>query len=269
MIINAQTKISALIKANPECIDVIASINPHFKKLKNPILRRVLAKRVSIEDAARIGNTTIQVFFDKLQSIGFTIEENNPVNLQASKNKNMSDFYKTDKLIKLDVRPDIQSGQDPFQRIMRAIKALNEDEVLQVINIFEPIPLISLLQSKGYATFVERPEKGLVYTYFKKDGDPNTQEQKELNSEVETPDFDSKMESFCRRLVTIDVRELPMPEPMVKILSELESLPEYHGLYVHHKKFPQFLIPELEKRGFALLSKEIDENQVELVIWKV
>ncbi len=43
MKINSQTKISALIKDNPNTIEAIVSVNPYFSKLKNPLLRGILA----------------------------------------------------------------------------------------------------------------------------------------------------------------------------------------------------------------------------------
>ena len=76
MIISANTKISALIKENSKAIDAIAEINPHFRKLKNPVLRKVLAPRVTIEMAAKIGGVDVQVFFNKLEQIGFEIDNN-------------------------------------------------------------------------------------------------------------------------------------------------------------------------------------------------
>lgn len=79
MKINTQTRISTLIKHNPEAIDAIASINPHFNKLRNPVLRAVLAPRVSIADAARIGKCRPEDFFDKLKAIGFEIESESPI----------------------------------------------------------------------------------------------------------------------------------------------------------------------------------------------
>lgn len=40
MIITENTRISEIIKHDSRTIDVIASINKHFKKLKNPVLRK-------------------------------------------------------------------------------------------------------------------------------------------------------------------------------------------------------------------------------------
>ena len=55
MIIDENTKISKIIKEKPASIEAIASLSSHFKKLHNPILRKVLASRVSVKDAAKIG----------------------------------------------------------------------------------------------------------------------------------------------------------------------------------------------------------------------
>ena len=65
MVVNRKTRISTLIAEDSKVIDTIASINKHFNKLKNPVLRRVLAPRVTIEDAAKIGGVTINVFLKK------------------------------------------------------------------------------------------------------------------------------------------------------------------------------------------------------------
>lgn len=55
MVVNRDTRISKLIDENYDVIDTIVSINKHFRKLKNPVLRRVLAPRVSVADAAKKG----------------------------------------------------------------------------------------------------------------------------------------------------------------------------------------------------------------------
>ena len=75
MVISAKTKISKLIEHNAETIVVISSINKHFKKLRNPILRKALAPRVSIADAARIGGVPVCIMIDKLKEIGFKTDD--------------------------------------------------------------------------------------------------------------------------------------------------------------------------------------------------
>ena len=172
MKINAQTRISAIINHNKEAIEVIAKINPHFKKLKNPILRKVLAPRVNIADAARIGNCEVFDFLSALATIGFEIETDTvysepTAQPEATKQENLSisEAVEAGKFKSLDVRPILSQGTDPFKHIMDEIKELPDGVVLEVVNTFEPTPLIKILNNKGYASLV-KTDGGVVKTYF-------------------------------------------------------------------------------------------------------
>jgi hypothetical protein len=56
-------------------------------------------------------------------------------------------------------------GGDPFNEIMRELLLLEDGYTLEVINSFEPTPLIKIANDKGYESMVEMRED-LVYTYF-------------------------------------------------------------------------------------------------------
>ena len=43
--INANTKIASLLKEHPDALETIISISPKFTKLRNPVLRKVIAGR--------------------------------------------------------------------------------------------------------------------------------------------------------------------------------------------------------------------------------
>lgn len=51
--------------------------------------------------------------------------------------------------------------------------------------------------------------------------------------------------------VQLDNRGLEPPEPMVKILGALRSLPEQDELVALMDRDPVFLYPELERRGYT------------------
>jgi hypothetical protein len=53
-VITLDTKVGALLEAHPELVEVLASYHPHFQRLRNRLLRRVIAPRVSLGDAARM-----------------------------------------------------------------------------------------------------------------------------------------------------------------------------------------------------------------------
>ncbi|HHH52803.1 MAG TPA: DUF2249 domain-containing protein [Bacteroidetes bacterium] len=268
MKINAQTKISDIIKANKDVIDVIATINKHFKKLKNPILRKVLAPRVTVADAAKIGGIDIDILLDRLSSVGFEVERSEKEKSNKKNPKENIDNFSGKEIIELDARIDLEKGIDPFKSIMSAIKKLPKGKVLKIINTFEPLPLIKILSEKGYAFKVER-ENNLVYTYFTKiQGKPK---KDDLPAEIIEDDkelFDKVLDSYKGKLKEIDVRDLEMPLPMVTILQEIEDLPEGFALYVHHKRIPQFLLKELQERGYNLVGKKLDEANTKLIIYK-
>lgn len=267
MTIDQNTKISKVIAENPKAIDAIVSINKHFKKLQNPILRKVLAPRVTVKDAAGIGGVSVNVFLQKLADIGMSVQIP-PSNKSEPIETNELPFELIqDKIVPLDVRPTIERGADPFSDIMAKIKDLQPDQILKVINVFEPIPLMNVLGNKGFASFTEKVNNNEFHTFFKKTGSEKKPDTYEIGLPI-LDNFDSKMLDFGSNLMEIDVRDLEMPEPMTKILETLSILPENHVLFVHHKKVPQFLLPELKSRHFHWLTKDIEEGYVQLLIWK-
>lgn len=60
----------------------------------------------------------------------------------------------------LDVRPDLQAGNDPFQKIMAAVDGLGNGQDLVILVGFEPAPLYSVLGKRGFTHRSERIEGG-------------------------------------------------------------------------------------------------------------
>ncbi len=267
MLIDEDTKISKIIKENSNAIDVIAGINKNFAKLKNPVLRKVLASRVSIKDAAKIGNTSINDFLKQLEAIGFNVSydnhiENSSINDTTNNNKTSSS-----NILTLDVRPTIESGADPFKEIIRAVKDLDHGQTLKIINVFEPIPLIKILEEKGYKSWTDNIYDNEYHTFFTKETKLSSKETL-TNMPISEGSFEEKLAGFGSNIKEIEVRHLEMPEPMMTILSEIEKLPENHVLLVNHKKVPQFLLPELKKRDFKWMSKDVELGHTLLIIFK-
>jgi len=266
MIVDKNTKISEILKAKPEAIDAIASINRHFKKLQNPFLRKMLAPRVNVTAAAQVGNSTVNQLLKVLEDIGFEVAFESE-GLISKEEKTELDMKRTN-IVDLDVRPILDSGVDPFNVIMDGLKTLKDDETLRIINTFEPIPLLNIIKKKGYEYESERPEEGVVHTYLKKlAGEVVAEETAPTVSDRELTyeDLERKYEG---KLTEIDVRDLEMPMPMVTILEAIETLEEGHALYVHHKRLPQYLLPELKEREFDYKAQEVDEDNMKLIIFR-
>lgn len=268
MHIDENTKISKIIKDTPEAIEAIVSLSKHFEKLRIPILRKALASRVTIKQAAIIGGVSVNDFYNKLSSLGFT-HEMKTVKTIDCEDKEVTVFinhFEIENVKELDVREILKQNKDPFDMIMNSLEQLPDGYSLNIINTFEPIPLINILSKKGYTHQTIQKDKQLVHTYFKKQisGNETIDTTNNNNEEILT----EILRKYKANIKEIDVSNLEMPLPMSTILNELVSLPDNYLLFVHHKKVPKFLFPELVERGYQWHIKEIKKDDVKLYIFK-
>lgn len=266
MIINANTKISKILKQNPDALEAIISINPRFEKLRNPILRKLMTARTSIGMASKIGGLSVEIFFEKLQPLGFEPDRNT---LEETREKpKLPAFFnslKPEQIVDLDVRPIIETGNDPLSLIVEKVKGIPKGSALKIINSFEPTPLISLLKKQGFESFVDAIDDQLVETYFYKVEDAALQLNEPKNN---SEGWDNLLKHFEGKMQIVDVRNLEMPQPMMTILECIEKLPAENALFVYHKRIPVFLLPELRERKFDYRIKEEAPNEVRLMIFK-
>lgn len=268
MKIDQYTKISQLINANPAVIEAIASINRHFEKLRNPILRKILASRVTIADAAKIGGTTVQQFYEKLGPLGFHYDDSEACDSLPS--TAVPDFYKEllpENTEELDVRNDIAQGKDPFKKIIDVLRKMPEANTLKLINSFEPLPLINLLRKKGYVSHVIHQAPSLVYTFLKRLSDKEDFTDP-LCSEISSEETEQLVESFAKKIHFVDVRDLEMPMPMITILNALQTMSDDHLMHVLHRRIPIHLLPELESKGYTYKFRKISEEKTVILIYK-
>lgn len=270
--INDKTKISTLIKANPLVIETLVKLNPVFSKLRNPILRNMLAKRVTVSEACRMSGCKITDFFDAMASIGFKINSDLPKHKEAL-TSDSKEFVLPENLeiIELDVRPVLAQKQDPLKLIISKVEALQANQCLRLVNAFEPVPLINLLAKKGFYHHVEHADTETVITWFFKSGKEKAGEilPDEGIKEHDTDDFEGVLQKYQPdKLQVTDVRGLDMPLPMVTILDLLQKLPQDEALLVFHKKVPVFLLPELQQRGFSYLLKNAGDGNINMLIFK-
>jgi uncharacterized protein (DUF2249 family) len=268
------TKIAQIIKANKDSIEAIASVAAPLQKLRNPLLRKLLAGRVTLAEAATMGGCDIAALGAALAPLGFAFDDRNRTEERqkqtGSPAGSISEWLGGSPVTRLDVREDLASGQDPLKKIMSAVKGLPEGNALLLINSFEPTPLVTLLDRQGFDSRVERAGPGEVHAYFRLRG----REEKTPGGAQEVPElvgedrFNEKLEEFGGKVVALDVSSMEMPMPMVTILEALAALPATHALSVTHKRVPVFLFPELKDRNFSYMLHKAAEADVRLLVFK-
>ena len=269
MLINEQTKIAALLKHHPDALETIISISPDFKKLRNPILRKLMAGRTSIAMASKIGGCTPEDFFKALKPLGFEVDAQAVAVEAEEERKPIPQELKAigaDKIIDFDVREMLASGSDPLKQIQQKVKDLKADEALKIVNTFEPVPLIKLLEKQGFQYFVDRVSADKIDTYFYSKKEQNTVQDAVVEGQ-DSGDWEILLKKYENNLVEVDVRQMEMPMPMMTILESLETLSSGKALFVYHKRIPVFLLTELKDRNFDYRNKEVQEGEVYLLIF--
>lgn len=271
MKINDQTKISEIIEAEKTAIDAIAEVSKPLKRLKIPVLRKVMASRVTIAEAAKMGGTTVGHIVEALEPLGFEYEILDSKTQQAEvKPQWLTDA--NEKAIRwFDVRSIIESGTDPLKEILSAFKEIKPGDILCIVNNFIPTPLIHLLKKeKAEASFVDTISDNEYHTYFLKKAEAQLT-KKASNDKIIMDDADSFnriYQSFAKeKIKEIDVRELEMPLPMQTILGNLDNLAKDEVLFVHHKRVPVYLLEELASRDLAIHIYNVEEGNVKMLLY--
>lgn len=269
--ITPQTRISELIKADDRSIATIAALSKPLEKLKNPLLRKMLAGRVSISDAARIGECTLSDFKQALAPLGFSLaletDERYPLSNQADAPQEPVWLDTVTVHHTMDVRQAIESGQDPLKEINAGYRELPTGHTLCIVNSFIPHPLIHVLEKKGAKAFVEQTGENEYRTYFFKGQAMAEGEQETHISTLSQDNFQSLLQQYQEPdILQLDVRNLPMPQPMERILDTLPELDNGKVLYVRHRRVPLHLLEEMENYNFVVKLCGVSEDDVRLLI---
>lgn len=165
--------------------------------------------------------------------------------------------------VEVDVREDLRMGREPFSRIMAAVAELRPHEVLHVRAIFEPVPLFHALRRRGfeYESEPRTPDDWSVWFWRAETAGPPAIEAAPAAAEVAPP-------APTDETLWLDVRGLEPPEPLMRTLAALDTLPAGKTLVQIHNRVPQLLFPLLVERGFACDVDERDPERILVRIWR-
>lgn len=254
-------KISKVLKEYPELLETLVDAHPTFGKLRNPLLRRVQSKLVTVEQAAGVAGLEPASLLAKLnKAAGFEVD---PVPIKPTvrpKADAPAWVERTKVAEKLDVRPLIARGEEPFSMISGAARRIPVGEALSLRTPFDPVPLRDALGKQGFEAFTSGAGDDWI-TIFRRVREMGKQDSPK-------PAAAPSSNAPVTAEISIDVSELIPPEPMMKILGALEELPDGGQLTVHHVRRPMHLYPRLDEMGYAHTTTELAADKVQLVITK-
>ena len=165
-----------------------------------------------------------------------------------------------ERIVELDVREALRAGQEPFSQIMAARAQVPPGGALCLRAIFEPVPLYAVLGKQGFTHHTERlaGDDWRIW-FYPADAATAPAVGPAASAEGAPPEYGDDV-------VVLDVRGLEPPEPMLRTLEALESLPAGGTLVQLNSRVPQFLLPMLAERGYRYDIREQSPDLVRLFI---
>jgi len=254
--VRSTDRVRDVIARDLRLIDLFVSFSPHFERLRNPVMRRVVAGMVTVEQAATIGGVPTATVLDALNAaLGIAPAAATDTSDATPTPPSTMHRRPSDRIVvEVDVREDLRAGREPFLRIMSALRTVGDD-LLRIRATFEPVPLVSVLAQRGFECETEQHAAD-DWSLWAWRGAPAP------IASAETAELAPPCDTEHPGEMWLDVRGLEPPEPMARTLVALETLPPGVTLVQVNVRIPQFLLPVLDERGFTYEIEDEDADRV-------
>lgn len=169
--IDPSVTVHDLLEAYPELEEVLIGIAPPFKKLKNPFLRRSVAKVATIKHISAVGGIPVDELIAQIrEAVGQT--ESSPSYEDQDYFGEQPDWFSPDKVV-LSLDEDKVEDKDKMTLviILQEAKHVKKGQIIELITSFLPAPGIDILKSKGYSVWTTKENDDLIRSYFLKNTD--------------------------------------------------------------------------------------------------
>ncbi len=177
--ITLETKIADLLNNYEGMKDILIGINPKFKKLNNPVLRRTLGRVASVRQAAIVGNMDPKDLVDQLRkAVGQEpICEDCEIKTDECfipvPEKERPEWTNQESRTTLDANALLDADKNPLAEVHNALRTLQPGQMLTLKADFQPEPLIEEFTKQGHSTYTYETEAGEYITYIQKKGEAN------------------------------------------------------------------------------------------------
>ena len=158
-------------EAYPGVDEVLISWVPAFARLRNPILRKTVAKVATLEQAARIGNVGVRDMVRKLreatgQSPVDAAESPEPETSERPASESPPWVKNGTVRATFDADSLIESGEHPIGKVRQSVADTDFGGMVRLTSTFRPEPLLDAMRRNGLAVYSEESSPGRHVTYF-------------------------------------------------------------------------------------------------------
>jgi hypothetical protein len=168
--ITPDSRIGDLLERWPGLEEVLLDVSPHFKALKNPVLRRTIAKVATLRQVSKVSGVPLGALLERLRagaglpSVPWADGEGTPAGERPAWAAEASVTATR------DARAAIEAGEHPMPAVLADLAALPPSGVYQLVTSFVPAPLVDLARGKGFDAHSVVEGDALVRTFFRRSG---------------------------------------------------------------------------------------------------
>lgn len=161
-----ETKLADLLDSWPGLEDELIRIAPPFAKLRNPVLRRTIARVTTLRQAAGVGGVPLPELIARLrQAAG--LQELAVDGESGARSAGRPSWLDAVTVVeRYDAREDIEAGRHPVGAVLARLKTLDPGEAYELVTGFEPTPLIDKARDQGALAWTSAEGDGLFVTTF-------------------------------------------------------------------------------------------------------
>ena len=169
--IDPSVTVHALLEAYPELEDVLIDLAPPFKKLKNPFLRKSVAKVATIKHIASVAGIPLDELIAKIrEAVG------QPESTESYEDQDyfgeQPEWFSADRVaLSLDEGKLEDKDKMTLVIILKEARNVRKGEIIELVTSFLPAPGIDILKAKGYSVWTQREGDDLIKSYFLKNTD--------------------------------------------------------------------------------------------------
>jgi hypothetical protein len=152
--INPETKVGALLEAYPDLEETLIGCAPAFSKLRNPVLRKTVARIATLEQAARVGGVSVR---DLVRTLRAAAGQSGPEigdGPQQSEVASAPAWLQRDRVrFSIDADAMLATGEHPLGKVRQCVASLQSGEIVELTSSFRPEPLIDSFARNGLLVY--------------------------------------------------------------------------------------------------------------------
>ena len=169
MAITPETKIGDFLAAHPDQQEALIARVPEFARLRNPVLRRTVAKLATVDHAARMAGLPTAELVRFLRELAGEATETAAADAPVAVKEPRPDWARP-AAVRSTLNADVllAEGGHPLARVRRALLTLAPGETMQLLSPFRPEPLLDQFRQEGVPCWCEEEATGRFRTWLLK-----------------------------------------------------------------------------------------------------